>query len=110
MDSDLIVVYGEAFVRDADADDFSLEAIIAHEIGHQVVCRNAQLRHLLAGKNAPVTEEILASLVGSLLIKTDKNAQALVLKALDEATQCGIPFADATRLVVELRRLVEGIL
>src|SRR5579863_5555362 len=54
VNSDLLSVYAEAFVRDADAADFSLEAILAHEIGHQVVCRNARLQALLGGRNAPV--------------------------------------------------------
>jgi hypothetical protein len=107
---DLIVVYAEAFARDADPDDFSLEAIIAHELGHQVVYRNSRLQQLLRGRNAPVTEEILASLVGSLLIDRESDRQSLVLKALDEAAQCGLSFIDATELVVQLRKLVEEIL
>jgi hypothetical protein len=110
IEQDLIVVYAEAFVRDADADDFSLEAIIAHELGHQVVSRNRKLQRLLAGRNAPATEEILASLVGSVLVDCEMDRESLVLKGLDEAVQCGLPFAEATDLVVQLRRLVEEIL
>ena len=34
--TDLLTVYAEAFDRDADPDDFSLSAIIAHERGHQL--------------------------------------------------------------------------
>ena len=33
---DLLTVYAEAFERDADPEDFSLEAILAHERGHQL--------------------------------------------------------------------------
>jgi hypothetical protein len=35
-DEDLLTVYAEAFERDADPEDFSLEAILAHERGHQL--------------------------------------------------------------------------
>ncbi|HVC92222.1 MAG TPA: hypothetical protein VND64_00960 [Pirellulales bacterium] len=41
---DLLVVYAEAFVRDANQGDFSLDAIIAHERGHQIVCRNDRIQ------------------------------------------------------------------
>ena len=34
--TDLLTVDAEAFDRDADPDDFSLSAIIAHERGHQL--------------------------------------------------------------------------
>jgi hypothetical protein len=33
-EDDLLLVYAEAFERDADPDDFALEAMIAHECGH----------------------------------------------------------------------------
>src|SRR2546421_6255 len=36
---DLLTVYAEAFDRDADPDDFSLDAILAHERGHQLLAR-----------------------------------------------------------------------
>ncbi|HEV3120232.1 MAG TPA: hypothetical protein VGY58_24440, partial [Gemmataceae bacterium] len=32
-DEDLLVLYAEAFERDADPDDFSLAALVAHECG-----------------------------------------------------------------------------
>lgn len=33
-DEDLLIVYAEAFDRDADPEDFALESIGAHERGH----------------------------------------------------------------------------
>src|ERR1051325_859835 len=62
-DDDLLMVYAEAFDRDADPEDFSLEAIIAHERGHQILARHPRLAKLVAGIPL-VSEEILASLVG----------------------------------------------
>lgn len=104
---DLLVVYAEAFVRDANPDDFSLEAIIAHERGHQIVWRNERLQQLLAGRIAPATEEILASVVGSLLVVRIADRETLTLKALMEAVRCGLGLTDATRLVMQFRKLLE---
>ncbi|HJT31111.1 MAG TPA: hypothetical protein VJ783_03515 [Pirellulales bacterium] len=96
-------------MRDADPDDFSLEAVIAHERGHQIVCRNKQLQDFLGGKVAPATEEVLASLAGSWLAEDDRDRQSLVLKALGEALQCGLTVTEATGLVKELRALLEHL-
>jgi hypothetical protein len=41
-------VYAEAFERDNDPDDFRLEALIAHECGHQRLHRDPKLRSVLA--------------------------------------------------------------
>src|SRR5947209_520755 len=67
-DDDLLVLYAEAFERDGDLADFSLEAIIAHECGHQRLLRNPNLRTVLARFPGEQFEEILASLLGSLLL------------------------------------------
>ncbi len=40
---DLLIVYAEAFERDANPEDFSLEAMIAHERGHQLLARHERL-------------------------------------------------------------------
>jgi hypothetical protein len=105
----LLIVDAEAFLRDADPDDFSLEAMIGHERGHQIACRNKQLQEFLVGKIAPATEEILASLIGSWLVDQDYDRQSLVLKALNEALECGLTLPEATDLVKELRALLERI-
>src|SRR2546423_8354503 len=54
--TDLLTVYAEAFDRDADPDDFSLSAIIAHERGHQLLARHPRLSVLL-GSASPTAEE-----------------------------------------------------
>lgn len=107
LERDLLVVDAEAFLRDADLDDFSLEAMIAHERGHQIICRNPQLQGFLGGKVVPATEEVLASLAGSWLVADDRDRQSLVLKALDEALKCGLTMPEATTLIKELRALLE---
>src|SRR6266481_6451352 len=53
---DLLIVYAEAFERDADPDDFSLEAIIAHERGHQLLARHQPLTRNLPPAWSRVSE------------------------------------------------------
>src|SRR5438552_1114565 len=55
---DLLTVYAEAFERDANPEDFSLEAIIAHERGHQLLARHPRLAQRIAGKTSAIGEEI----------------------------------------------------
>src|SRR5205085_5583882 len=55
-DTDLLTVYAEAFDRDADPDDFSLLAIIAHERGHQLLARHPRLSGLLASASTAAEE------------------------------------------------------
>ena len=71
-DQDLLIVYAEAFERDADPDDFSLEAIVAHERGHQLLARHPRLTRNLPRAWSRVTEEIVASRLGSLLVEQEK--------------------------------------
>src|SRR6478736_5587006 len=45
-EADLLTVYAEAFERDADSEDFSLEAMIAHECGQSAKGASRQLQQL----------------------------------------------------------------
>src|SRR5205085_483580 len=56
--NDLLIVFAEAFERDADPDDFSLEAILAHERGHQVLARHERLIRNLPRRWSGVSQEI----------------------------------------------------
>src|SRR5262249_39278428 len=109
-DQDLLIVYAEAFERDADPDDFSLEAIIAHERGHQHLARHPPLTRNLPQGWSGVSEEIVDSLLGSLLVEKEKDQQDLVLKALFEAERQGLEQSRALLLIMELRALLERIL
>jgi hypothetical protein len=73
----------------------------------KIVCRSLTLQRFLVDKVAPATEEILASLLGSLHVTDDFDKQALVLKALDEALNCGVSAQEAVELIMELRGLLE---
>ena len=80
-DTDLLVVFAEAFERDANVDDFSLEAIIAHECGHQKLIRIPELRDILDKFPIEPFEEVLASLVGSILLENSFSMNCTVLGA-----------------------------
>jgi hypothetical protein len=107
---DLLIVCADAFQRDADPSDFSLEAIIAHERGHQLVCRHKGLERLLSRHYSAVAEELLASLVGSLIAGSVSDREALVLKSVADAVQFGTGVDEAARLVGQLRSYIEGLL
>src|SRR5947209_2528343 len=79
-DNDLLVVYAEAFERDANPDDFSLEAIIAHERGHQILERNPNIQRIRREFPGDRFEEILASIIGSILLEQAETAQTLAWK------------------------------
>jgi hypothetical protein len=68
-EEDLLTVYAEAFERDADPDDFSLEAMIAHECGHQILAWHHRIAKRVAGISE-ASEEILASLLGAMICET----------------------------------------
>lgn len=107
---DLLVVYADAFERDANPDDFSLEAIIAHERGHQILCRDTRLERLVTGRISVASEEVLASLIGSLISEIPADRESLVLKAASELVERGMPARDARRLVRQLRDYLERYL
>jgi hypothetical protein len=109
-EEDLLVLYAEAFERDADPADFSLEALIAHECGHQRLIRKKDLRTILAKFPGEQFEEILASLVGSLLLGESESAQTLVWKATAELGQLGMTAASTVHFVERLRRLLRYFL
>ena len=100
----------DAFERDADPHDFSLEAILAHERGHQLIVWHSQLSRILAKGIELVSEEILASLIGSLIVESEQDRRDLYYKALYEAVAHGIDSTHAIRLLHELRLLLEKAL
>src|SRR6058998_1810244 len=74
-EEDLLIVYAEAFERDASPEDFSLAAILAHERGHQLLARHPRIAKQVQGRISDASEEILVSVLGSLLCddETDRD-------------------------------------
>ena len=108
-DDDLLIVYAEAFERDADPEDYSLEAIIAHERGHQILARHPRIAKLAAGVSL-ASEEILASLLGSILLDSPVDREMLSAKAAFELVTRGQTSEAADRQLQTLRRTLEALL
>jgi hypothetical protein len=99
--SDLLIVFAEAFERDANPKDFSLTAMIAHERGHQLVARHPRISGRMAGLSLP-TEEVVASVLGALVLGPGPDANDLLAKALAEVMTAGNEPTVAERLVQDL--------
>src|SRR5205807_4730347 len=65
-DGDLLTVYAEAFARDADPEDFSLDAMTAHECGHQILARHPRIAKRVAGISQG-SEETPAALLAAFI-------------------------------------------
>jgi hypothetical protein len=107
---DLLTVYAEAFERDADPEDFSLEAILAHEFGHQLLARHPRIAKRVAGRLSAASEEVLASLLGAMTCAVQADRDALVAKATVELLNHGESPEIATRRLQELWDLLEAML
>ena len=110
VEEDLLSIYAEAFERDADPEDFSLAAILAHERGHQLLARHPRIAKRVAGRISAASEEILASLLGAMLCAAEADRDALVAKATVELLNHGVVFEVATRRLQELWDLLEALL
>jgi len=104
----LLTVYAEAFERDADPEDFSLAAMIAHERGHQILARHPRLAKHVAGVSE-ASEEIL-SLVGAMICRDDTDRVALFAKAVAALLDRGQSAEAANRQLQELWDLLEALL
>ena len=108
-DDDLLTVFAEAFERDADPEDFSLEAMIAHERGHQILAWHPRIGKLADG--IPLaSEEILASLLGSMFCSDEGDRQTLYGKAAFELVLRGQTSESADRQLETLRQTLEALL
>jgi hypothetical protein len=106
---DLLAVYSEAFERDADPEDFSLKAIIAHECGHQILARHPRIAQRAAGISE-ASEEILASLLGAMICDAEADHVALFAKAVAELLDRGQSVEQASRQLQNLWALLETLL
>ena len=107
--SDVLLVYAEAFERDRDPDDFSLAAIIAHECGHQRLLREPRLAVVGRKLAGQVFEEVLASLIGSLLVSDSRDAEDLVGKATVDLATIGLSAASVVRTIEQLRGILKEL-
>ncbi len=108
-EEDLLTVYAEAFERDADPEDFSLEAMIAHECGHQILARHPRIAKRVAGISE-ASEEILASLLGAMICDAEFDRVTLFAKAAAELHDRGQSAESANRQLQQLWELLEALL
>jgi hypothetical protein len=108
-ENDLLTVYAEAFECDADPEDFSLEAMIAHECGHQILARHPRIAKRVIGLSE-ASEEILASLLGAMRCQADADRIALFAKALSELLDHGQTVDSANRQLEQLWNLLKELL
>jgi hypothetical protein len=109
-EEDLLTVYAEAFERDADPDDFSLRAILAHERGHQLLTRHTRIARRVGRRLSSGSEEILASLLGAMVCTTVADRDALIAKATVELLNHGETPEMAIRRLQQLWNLLEALL
>lgn len=109
-EEDVLRVYAEAFERDRDPDEFSLNAILAHERWHQLVVRHEGISTLLAGRINDEGEEIVASVLRAIICGDPRDDNLLMSKAAVELLAYGHPVRVVTQRVQDLRRLLEAYL
>ena len=103
-------IYAEAFDKDANPGEFSLEAMIAHERGHRMTARHDRLKRIRPIPWNDIAEEILASLVGSLLVDSKEDEEMLVLKAMFESVNLGNDLAAVQDHFSVIRETLRSIL
>jgi len=101
---------GAQYGRARIPEDFSLEAILAHERGHQMLARHARIAKQVAGRISAASEEILASLLGAMICAKDEDRDALIAKATVELLDHGEELEESTRRLKELWDLLEALL
>ena len=106
---DLLTFFAEAFERDANPEDFSLEAMIAHECGHQILTRHPRIAPRVIGISE-VSEEILASVIGAMLCQDEADRFTLFAKAAAELLDRGVSVESANRQLQELWNLFEALI
>lgn len=109
-ENDLLIVYAEAFERDADLGEFSLESMIAHERGHQLIARHERLKRIVPTLWNDASEEILASLLGSLLVDSIEDEKNLLLKAMVESIKLGNDLESVQDHFLDIRNMLRGLI
>lgn len=109
QEADLLTVYAEAFERDADPEHISLEGMIAHECGHQILARHPRIAKRVTGVSV-ASEEILASLLGAMICNDDTDRVTLFAKATAELLDRGQSAEAANRQLQKLWDLLEALL
>ena len=103
-------VFAQAFDWNDDSREFSVEAIIAHECGHQVYHRHRWVQRWFGSDISESQEEVIASLIGALLVTTVADHDALQDKALGDALNAGTNPAEAVAFINGVNKVLEVVL
>lgn len=107
---DIMIIYAEAFERDADPEDFPLESVVAHECGHQRLNRDPKFQEVMRKFGGEEFEEILSSLVGCVLLGDGVPARLLLWRAIAELGDRRISTEEAIKLAERLMLVMEKLL
>lgn len=80
---------------------------MAHECGHQVFYRHRWLRRWFGADVSEAHEEVIASLIGALLVTTVADHDALKDKALGDALMAGTKPADSVAFINGIYKVLE---
>ena len=109
-DEDLLIVYAEAFDKGADPEEFSLTAILAHERGHQILARHSRTAERVLGRISDAGEEILASVLGSMICQERTDRDNLSAKAAAALVDYGAAPDTAFQRIEDLQKLFGELL
>ena len=109
-EDDILVVYAEAFDRDANPEEYSLEAMVAYERGHQILVRHPRIARMVAGKISLIGEEVVASIIGAILCQPGPDRDNLVNKAIFDLVAHGDAMTAASNRVAVLREILGELL
>ena len=100
-------VFAQAFDWVGDPREYSLEAIMAHECGHQVFHRHRWLRRWFGSELSESREEVIASLIGALLVASVSDHDALRDKAVGDALMAGMSLTEAAAFIAGINQALE---
>ena len=107
--SDLLTVYARGFERNANPFDFPLQAMIAHERGHQLIARDPALMNIFRGITLQ-EEEVIASILGAIVVGNINDHDLLIAKASVDLLATGAKPHTVDSIVrnleIKLRRLL----
>ena len=109
-DDDIMVLYAKAFERDADPEEFNLDALIAHECGHHRLHRDPKFQPVREQYPGDDYEEILASFIGAFLLGESVSGEALLWRVSAELSDMGMSNEDVVLTMVRLQQTVEPLL
>ena len=107
---DLLIVYAEAFERDADPEDYSIAAILAHEVGHHLLRRHPDLIRRMERRISADSEEIIASVIGAIIAQTQTDRDDLLSMAAVRLSQFNVSLPLAVERIHQLRVLLQETL